>query len=244
MSSPESNKCQCQSSSHDHKPGECTKEAYRENLCNECYQHELDARATAFRQPDDFLPRRSNRSFEAVMDSWWQATPMGMPATLRLLPEEHPFYALIGRVASEWAHIEHILDTTIWGLFEADHELVACVTSQMMGVAPRCKAIITLCVVRGLNESIWKPYRALMSDSYDTGDWRNRYVHDHWVMSEPGKATQFRAMSYKDQRFGLVEISKDEINKTLGKIREFQERASYLRADVLAAFAALPKKPA
>lgn len=74
-------------------------------------------------------------------------------------------------------------------------------------------------------------------------DWRNRYVHDYWVLSEPGKATQFRAMSYKDQRFGLVEISKDEINETLQKIRKFQERASNLRAPALAAFAALPKKP-
>jgi hypothetical protein len=32
------------------------------------------------------------------------------------LPEDHPFYALVGRVASEWAHLEHILDTTIWDL--------------------------------------------------------------------------------------------------------------------------------
>src|SRR5436190_450935 len=26
------------------------------------------------------------------------------------LPDDHPFYALVGRVASEWAHLEHIVD--------------------------------------------------------------------------------------------------------------------------------------
>jgi hypothetical protein len=103
---------------------------------------------------------------------------------------------------------------------------------------------MTLCAARGLSEPIHKPYKALMSESYDTGDWRNRYVHDCWVMSDPSKATQFRAMSYKDQRFGLVEINKDDVNKTLKKIREFQQRATNLRAAALVAFAASQETPA
>jgi hypothetical protein len=170
--------------------------------------------------------------------------PSGMPETLRqlpTLPDEDPFYALVGRVASEWAHLEHILDTTIWELLGGKTELVACVTSQIMGVASRCKAIITLCAVHGLDDdSVQRPFRKLMGDSYDTADWRNRYVHDYWVV-EPTKekASQFRAMSYKDPRFGIVEISKEEINKVLEKIRELQERASKLRSSVRVALVAV-----
>jgi hypothetical protein len=31
------------------------------------------------------------------------------------LPAEHPAYALIGRVAAEWAQLEHALDIILWG---------------------------------------------------------------------------------------------------------------------------------
>ena len=34
----------------------------------------------------------------------------------RPLPDNHPAYSLIGRVAAEWARLEHILDTIIWEL--------------------------------------------------------------------------------------------------------------------------------
>src|SRR5262245_35059281 len=117
MGSPaiETAHCQCQSSSHNHSPGECAKKgsAAHENLCDECYQSLLSERAPAFQNTTDYVPRRDNRALEAIMSTWWQGTPATLlpPPTL---PEEHPFYALVGRVASEWAHLEHILDTTIW----------------------------------------------------------------------------------------------------------------------------------
>jgi len=43
----------------------------------------------------------------------------GTPAALLQppkLPEEQPFYALVGGGFLEWSHLEHILDTTIWDL--------------------------------------------------------------------------------------------------------------------------------
>jgi hypothetical protein len=246
----ETNRCKCLSTAHGHKAGGCTKEALidREGFCDECYQHELSARAGAF-QPlfDPLHVQRRNMDFlqNPIMETWWP-TQSGMPAILQrppALPETDPFYALVGRVASEWAHLEHILDTTIWGLLGVTDVLAACVTSQIMGVPGRCKAVMTLSAAQGLDEAIWgKPFRQLMSSSYDTSDWRNRYVHDFWVIPEPGKATQFRAMPYKDQRFGLVEVSKADIDRTLEKIRALQKQASDLRSAVLEAFAASSKK--
>jgi hypothetical protein len=173
------------------------------------------------------------------MSTWWQ----GRPATLRqppTLPEEHPFYALIGRVASEWAHLEHILDTTIWGLLGANEELAACVTSQIMGIGPRCKAILTLGFARNLHEKILAPFRKLMNDSYSTADCRARFVHDPWfVQAGTEGASQFRAMPYVDMRFGKQDIDKREVETTIKKIRDLQNRASELRKNVLSALEAL-----
>jgi hypothetical protein len=30
------------------------------------------------------------------------------------LPDNHPVYNLLGRLASDWSHVEHTLDTIIW----------------------------------------------------------------------------------------------------------------------------------
>jgi hypothetical protein len=60
----------------------------------------------------------------------------GMQATLSVhgpLPPDHPLYARIGRVASEWAHIEHILDLIIWKLANIHDKQGACITSQILG---------------------------------------------------------------------------------------------------------------
>jgi hypothetical protein len=251
MNSPivESDRCRCQSSSHGHGPGECTKKASadQENLCSECYQHLLSARAPALQQ-SDFPPRRDTRAHEAVMATWWQGTPATLLQPPKL-PNVDPFYALVDRVTSEWSHLEHILDMTIWKLLDLDSnpEFPACVTSQIMGVPPRCKAIMTLARAHGLEYSDLKPFRKFMQESYELGDWRNRTIHDPWyVETGPGRASQFRAMSYSsDPRFapsfGLQEIDKAEIEKMIEKIRTFQKLASDLSEALLNAIAALPK---
>jgi hypothetical protein len=161
------------------------------------------------------------------------------------LPEEHPFYALVGRVASEWSHLEHILDTTIWGLLGTSEELTACVTSQIMGVGPRCKAIMTLGFARKVPENTLTPYRKLMGASHTTADWRARFVHDPWYIEAGSEdASQFRAMPYVDMRFGKHDIDKTELEATIQRIRDLQNRASDLRKDVLSAFEALSKNTA
>lgn len=57
-------------------------------------------------------------------------------------PDNHPIYHVIGQVAAEWSALEHILDQVIWELLGPPTEQGACITSQLMGVGPRCRAII------------------------------------------------------------------------------------------------------
>lgn len=158
------------------------------------------------------------------------------PPTIRVydrLPEDHPFYAMVGRVASEWSHVEHSLDLIIWNLLGTSQSEAACVTSQIMGVGPRCKAIINLVRFHGLPPEIEKALRRFMSDSFSAAEWRARWIHDPWYIetgtNNPG---QFRAMPYIDPRYGHQDISQDELIETLAHIRELRDRANGLRQEI------------
>jgi hypothetical protein len=59
-------------------------------------------------------------------------------------PDDHPIYAKVGKVASDWAHVEHMLDLIISELAATNLQIVVCITAQMTGVYPRCKAILAL----------------------------------------------------------------------------------------------------
>src|SRR3954462_14881620 len=66
-----------------------------------------------------------------------QAQAVG--AWLTKLPDDHFFYNLVGRVASEWSYFEHTLDLIIWELatWQTDaltDQIPACITAQIMGV--------------------------------------------------------------------------------------------------------------
>jgi hypothetical protein len=156
------------------------------------------------------------------------------------LPAEHPFYANVGRVASEWAHLEHIIDVTIWEFLGVDNRLAACLTSQYPGIGQRCNAICALGLAMGLTKEDVKPFRKLKSDAFDVADWRARWVHDPWYVElGTNKPAQFRAMSQVDPRYGLHEISKDEVEKTIKAIRKLQDAARDAQKIVRAALATL-----
>jgi hypothetical protein len=57
-------------------------------------------------------------------------------------PPDHEIYRLIGRVAAGWSNLEHTLDRIIWLLVPGVSSEAACVTSQLMGTAPRYRTII------------------------------------------------------------------------------------------------------
>jgi hypothetical protein len=149
------------------------------------------------------------------------------------LPAQHPFYALVGQVASEWAHLEHILDVIIWTMVSSvDRVTIACVTSQIMGVGPRCKVILNLCKLKNVTMEL-KPIRTLMGDSFTVADMRARFVHDPWYMElDSQQPSQFRAMPYSDPRYGFQEIKESDAADVLAKIRGLQEQANAVKAMV------------
>ena len=156
------------------------------------------------------------------------------------LPEDHEFYKNVGRVASEWSHLEHILDLTIWKLSGMPENVSACITSQIMGVPGRCNAVMNLARLREVTEKELQPYRSLKGDSYTISELRNRVVHDAWYAQMPaGTPMQFKAMPFSDPQHGYKEVSQSEIDYAIEKIRGLQERAYKHQNDILERIATL-----
>src|SRR5260370_17366071 len=61
-----------------------------------------------------------------------------------IAPADHPIYAKVGKVASDWAHVEHTLDMIIWELSGIEFQKGAAITAQLMGAFSRFNAILPL----------------------------------------------------------------------------------------------------
>lgn len=176
----------------------------------------------------------------------------GMYATLRAfshLPSEHPFYSLVGRVASEWSHLEHALDDIIWWLASfrsagLGSNIVACITSQVMGIGPRCKIIASLASAYAIHSAeLRKQLNKVKSHSYLVADERARIVHDPWWIDIGSKGpVQFRAMPASDPFYGFKDISKSDMESTITKIRSLQKEVAILHDLVQSELASLRRK--
>jgi hypothetical protein len=89
-----------------------------------------------------------------------------------------PFLLEVGRISKLWAATEYALDKLIWFLMDAPDRVGACLTGQMIGPAPRMRALISLAGERGVNASIVGELRALDKIVRGVGAQRNRYSHD------------------------------------------------------------------
>lgn len=162
------------------------------------------------------------------------------------LPPKHAFYEIIGRVASEGAQLEHLLDEIIWENSGTDKETAACITSQLMGAPSRYHAVELLCLRFGLSEDLRKLIRTLEGQTSAVAEARNRIVHDAWYVEEDTKeASQFRAMPYKKPnqgKFGLVPIDQAEIDKTIAEYHRLQKEIGVVRTCIQTELASR-KKP-
>lgn len=161
----------------------------------------------------------------------------GMDAVLAVqkpLPENHPFYALIGRVVAEWARLEHILDQIIWDLAKGDKIANSGITGQIMGHYPRFKIILALAEHRGNDKKIIDKIKEISGAVAGLSDERNRYVHDAWflqIVSEKVSAVgQFKSLSIKSKKVGFKPIKEQDVKKFLGRVGAQAQAASKLRS--------------
>ena len=153
------------------------------------------------------------------------------------LPEDHPFYPLIGRVVAEWAQLEHVLDLIIWDLTKGDKIANSCVTGQIMSHFPRFKTILALAEHRGSDEKTLSEIRSLREKMFGVSEKRNRYIHDAWILQTFGEGMsevgQFQNYSEKNKTFGFSPISEEEILNCIEEIKTKTKKISALRSKLL-----------
>ncbi len=130
------------------------------------------------------------------------------------------------------------------GHYRISHDLGACITGQMIGAAPRFKAILSLGSRKQLSPDLLKRVDALMRRTFDLAEERNRIVHDPWYLDkdtdQPG---QFRSMPFKKPHYGIKDIGESDIRKTLDAIRVRRDEAGKLCAEIVDALSTSQRKP-
>ena len=156
------------------------------------------------------------------------------------LPEDHPFYALIGRVVAEWARLEHELDLIIWDFAQTDPAVNSCMTGQIGSYTARFEAIAALIQLRGrYDKSMNNRITTLRGQIGNSAKERARYVHDAWFIQTSGdqlgdinEVGRFSNFSVKGKKFGFLPISEEEARKFIEKIKQHTESVSKLRSDL------------
>ena len=138
------------------------------------------------------------------------------------LPAKHSRYALIGRVAAEWAQLEHLLDLIIWNLLtRLDRETASCLTAHIGGYGPKLRTIVALSKMLNLPADIEKKgVNPLVGKLAPVAEERARIVHDAWFGFPRSRHTrQFRSRSSKSAKFGLVPVKRAEMLQTIPRRR-------------------------
>jgi hypothetical protein len=165
-------------------------------------------------------------------------TAKGTPTAFTPPPDDHPIYHLVGRVAAEWARLEHSLDRIIWGLASLNPASGACITAQIMGASPRYITIESQLTHESQGNDVLKPFikkiRSLSGMKHlRLSNARNRIVHDPWyVRTSDGQTAQRRSMPKDDRIYGLLDRDKNDIEDTIREIIAQTERIEDFRRDL------------
>jgi hypothetical protein len=175
------------------------------------------------------------------------ATVQGYMRTFSRPAPDHQIYPLIGQVASEWAHFEHMLDRLIWQLAEVEDVRGACITAQLMGIWPRFNTIKALLTHRSTAEPQLKPFIKASTEisncCRDLSEDRNRIIHDPWYADpSDGQAARRISMPRSDLRYGLKDHDIDQMNATLAKIASTAQKVQSLTLRITSSLRASPSK--
>jgi hypothetical protein len=175
--------------------------------------------------------------FEARGASFSMVTGRATAALRTPLPDQHPLYEKIGRVAAVSAELEHVLDQMIWDLAKGEHAALSCITGQIAGPFGRFRAIKALCGLRKIAKELTDEINKLDSPIMKTSQKRNRVVHDAWYHEITDNhhisQGQFRSQAHKESDFGYETISDAEMDDIVNEIRAHLETLYPLRQKLI-----------
>jgi hypothetical protein len=116
-----------------------------------------------------------------------------------------------------------------WLVDSGDGIAVQCIASQLMGAAPRYRAIIALAKRKEIAPFIIKKIELAMNKTFEVSERRNRIVHDVWYIEESsGDLYLDKSISPKTSAYGLQKVEGAEFDTTLSLISQRRKDANLI----------------
>ncbi len=143
-----------------------------------------------------------------------------------LLTSNH--FAAIGRVASDWALFETVVNFQSVELAQIQRSIGACFTAQISGIARKLDAYISLARQRGAKPGTISELCEFATDAGRVAEQRNRIVHDPWVLDDPLNPTRVEITARKKVRVEWIPVSTSEVGDVTKRILELMNRFTLL----------------
>jgi hypothetical protein len=134
------------------------------------------------------------------------------PLPLDVSPE---YYEKVGRIASDWATLEYVLNECIWSVAQIDEQLGACITAQITSLSNRLEALRLLLRARGASSKLISSLYKFSEKVRHPTELRNRAVHDPLgVHEDDGEARQLQITARGTLVFELRKIDLKAARRT------------------------------
>ncbi|MGC1301218.1 MAG: hypothetical protein WA840_02485 [Caulobacteraceae bacterium] len=148
------------------------------------------------------------------------------PMTLRAsatvhspIPDDHPYFSLIGRVTARWAMLETVLDYCIWKADGRDNATASTETATLIGASPRFALLKKKLQAKEQLPRYEAAITALASSVDACRRGRNRVTHDAWYIGENGIAQQLRQQNAKVAlSFGFTDVPEAQFHTLFSEI--------------------------
>jgi len=163
-------------------------------------------------------------------------------------PVPDAYYTAIGKVASSSAMLETLIDSVLWRLSGSEDQVVACLTAQMSGHAPRLRALRSILIVRLGNDDLGKSIEAFKVKVDRLAEKRNRIIHDPLMITnrDDGGETfsRFQVSAHPKPVFAALQTSLEDVNKVADELCDLTgEFDTLIRTHVKPRFPPSPATP-
>lgn len=148
------------------------------------------------------------------------------------IPDEHPYFAKIGRVIARMAQFDHVIDIIIWDLTGLDSENASAITSPYQTQKQRFAGLRSHLEARGLLIAFETAVQALQDKARAAARRRNRITHDPWYINMSGDAARLQSQS-RHLDFGFNDVSENEFEQILVEVDDLIEQATMLRLAII-----------
>jgi hypothetical protein len=140
------------------------------------------------------------------------------PPPSRRIP--YPHYAAIGKVIDAWGDLEFEVDRVIWDLMGVKQPFGACVTSQIISVQPKLRALRALLHLWGA-DALADEVGSFAGGMYELSELRNRIVHDKRFILHPNNdVVRFEITTPKKLTFYPKIETKDDLAEFVTRINQ------------------------